>query len=261
MDATAPTSFGPHTGLGYDRFLARLSRAAAVQRYLEIGVARGTVFAQVACRHGIGVDPGFSLDANVAADKTRVSLHQVTSDVFFERLQLRRQLGGRIDLAFLDGMHLFEFLLRDVMNTEAISRRDSILCLHDCLPLAEPMAERDPMQAHARSQGTPYADWWTGDVWKVVPILAKYRPDLTVMPVDCAPTGLVVITGLDPSSRVLKKNYDAIVREFSQMPNDAAGIARMYAAHPLVPAEEALRRLGGRSYLHGRGGFLRRFFG
>ncbi len=261
MDTTAQTLFGPHTGMPYDWFLARLSRAAAVQRYLEIGVARGAVFAQIACRHGIGVDPEFTLDANVAANKTRVSLYQVMSDVFFQHLRLRRHLGGRIDLAFLDGMHLFEFLLRDVMNTEAVSRRDSILCLHDCLPLAEPMAERDPMRAQARSRGTAYADWWTGDVWKVVPILAKYRPDLTVMLVDCAPTGLVVITGLDPSSRVLKRNYEAIVREFSELPNDAAGIARMYEAHPLVPAEEALRRLGGRSYRHGRGGFFRRLFG
>ncbi|SFL61779.1 class I SAM-dependent methyltransferase [Methylorubrum salsuginis] len=261
MDATDQTLFGPHKGLHYEQFLARLSRNAAVERYLEIGVARGAVFAQVACRHGIGVDPEFTLTANIAANKTRVSLYQVMSDVFFRHLRLRRDLGGRIDLAFLDGMHLFEFLLRDVMNTEAISRRDSILCLHDCLPLAAPMAERDPMRAQARSQGTPYANWWTGDVWKVVPILAKYRPDLTVMLVDAAPTGLVVITGLDPSSKVLKKNYDAIVRAFSEMPNDADGIARMYAAHTLVPAEEALRRLSGRSYRHGRGGFLRRLVG
>lgn len=261
MDATAQTLFSPHTGLRYEDFLARLSRNAAVQRYLEIGVARGGVFAQIACRHGIGVDPEFDLSTNVAANKSRVSLYQVMSDVFFDHLKLRRHLGGRIDLAFLDGMHLFEFLLRDFMNTEAISRRDSIICLHDCLPLAEPMVERDPMRAQARSRGTPYAEWWTGDVWKVVPILARYRPDLTLTLVDAAPTGLVVITGLDPSSRVLKKNYESIVRAFSEMPNDAAGIAQMYAAHTLVPAEEALRRLGGRSYTHGRGGFLRRLLG
>ena len=260
-ETTEPTLFGAHEGLAYDAFLARLSRNAAVQRYLEIGVARGVVFAQIACRHGIGVDPDFDLSVNVAANKTRVSFYQLMSDEFFAHLRLRRHLGGRIDLAFLDGMHLFEFLLRDVMNTEAICRRDSIICLHDCLPLAEPMTERDPMRAQARSRGTRYADWWTGDVWKVVPILAKYRPDLTLTLVDAAPTGLVVITGLDPSSRVLAKNYEAILREFSQMPNDAAGLARMYAAHALVPAEDALRRLGGRSYRHGRGGFLRRLLG
>lgn len=260
-ETTAPTLFGPHTGLAYGAFLARLSRNAAVQRYLEIGVAHGGVFAQIACRHGIGVDPEFDLSVNVAANKTRVSLYQVMSDVFFEHLRPRRHLGGRIDLAFLDGMHLFEFLLRDFMNTEAICRRDSIICMHDCLPLAEPMTERDPMRAQARSRGTRYANWWTGDVWKVVPILAKYRPDLTLTLVDAAPTGLVVVTGLDPSSRVLKRNYEAIFREFSDMPNDAASLAQMYAAHTLVPADEALRRLGGRSYAHGRGGFLQRLFG
>ena len=53
---------------------------------------------------------------------------------------------------------------------------------------------------------------------------------------------------------------DAIVEEFSRLPNTAAEIAQVYAEHPIVPAEEALRRLGGRSYAHG-GGWLQRLTG
>ncbi|MEH3119046.1 MAG: class I SAM-dependent methyltransferase [Methylorubrum populi] len=245
------TIAGEHRGEHYSKVLARLSRNAAVRRYLEIGVAFGDIFAGIACRHGIAVDPEFRLKTNVAANKVKVSLFQVMSDVFFEHLNLRRDIGGRLDLAFLDGMHLFEFLLRDFFNTEAICRRDSIVVLHDCLPVAEPMADRDPMRANERGRGTPFENWWTGDVWKVVPILKRYRPDLDVMLVDAAPTGLVVVTGLDPSSRTLKRNYDAIVEEFSGLPNTAAEIAKLYAAQPIVPTEEALRRLGRRSYAHG----------
>lgn len=261
MDDTGQLIAGPHRGRSYMDLLAQLSRAAAVQRYLEVGVAQGWVFSGIACRHGVGVDPEFILKTNVAANKTKVSLYQVMSDTFFEHLNLRRDIGGRVDLAFLDGMHLFEFLLRDFMNTEAICRRDSIIAMHDCLPLNEPMAERDPMVAHERSLGTEQEGWWTGDVWKIVPILKTYRPDLDVMLVDAFPTGLVIVTGLDPSSRVLKRNYPAIFEAFSKMPNDRAAIARMYADHALTPADEALRRLSGRSYTHGRKGILRRLLG
>ncbi|WP_232631972.1 class I SAM-dependent methyltransferase [Methylobacterium sp. Leaf118] len=261
MNASEPLIAGPHQGLAYTELLARLSRAAAVQRYLEVGVAQGEVFGRIACRHAVGVDPEFTLKTNVAANKAKVSLFQVMSDTFFEHLNLRRDIGGRIDLAFLDGMHLFEFLLRDFMNTEAICRRDSIIAMHDCLPLAEPMVERDPMRAEERSLGTPHQGWWTGDVWKVVAILTKYRPDLDVMLVDAAPTGLVIVTGLDPASPVLKRRYPAIVEEFSAIPNDRAGIGRMYAEHRITPAEEALRRLSGRSYTHGRAGVLKRLLG
>ena len=254
------TIAGEHRGEHYGSVLARLSRNAAVQRYLEVGVAFGDIFSGIACRHGIAVDPGFQLKTNIAANKARVSLFQVMSDVFFANLNLRRHVGGRIDLAFLDGMHLFEFLLRDFFNTEAICRRDSIIVMHDCLPVAAPMADRDPMQAGIRARGTPFENWWTGDVWKVIPILKRYRPDLDVMLVDAAPTGLVIVTGLDPSSRTLKTHYDAIVEEFSRLPNTAEEIAQVYAEHPLTSTEEALRRLGGRSFAHG-GGWLQRLRG
>ncbi|CAO4151149.1 class I SAM-dependent methyltransferase [Methylorubrum extorquens] len=254
------TIAGEHQGEYYGTVLARLSRNAAVQRYLEIGVAFGDIFSGIACRHGVAVDPEFQLKTNVAANKVRVSLFQTMSDVFFANLNLRRHVGGRIDLAFLDGMHLFEFLLRDFFNTEAICRRDSIIVMHDCLPVAAPMADRDPMQAGIRGRGTPFENWWTGDVWKIVPILKRYRPDLDVMLVDAAPTGLVIVTGLDPSSRTLKTNYEAIVEEFSRLPNTAAEIAQVYAEYPIVPTTEALRRLGGRSYAH-RGGWLQRLKG
>ncbi len=254
------TIAGEHRGEHYGSVLAKLSRNAAVQRYLEVGVAFGDIFSGIACRHGVAVDPEFQLKTNIAANKARVSLFQVMSDVFFANLNLRRHVGGRIDLAFLDGMHLFEFLLRDFYNTEAICRRDSIIVMHDCLPVAEPMADRDPMQAGIRGHGTPFENWWTGDVWKVIPILKRYRPDLDVMLVDAAPTGLVIVTGLDPSSRTLKTHYEAIVEEFSRLPNTAEEIAQVYAEHPMTSTEEALRRLSGRSYAHG-GGWLQRLRG
>jgi len=38
-------------------------------------------------------------------------------------------------------------------------------------------------------------DFWTGDVWKIVPALIKFRPDLRVFTIACPPTGLTVVCG------------------------------------------------------------------
>src|SRR5258706_5348979 len=43
--------------------------------------------------------------------------------------------------------------------------------------------------------------FWSGDVWKLVPCLKKYRPDLSIHTIASAPTGLPVIRNLDPASR------------------------------------------------------------
>jgi hypothetical protein len=54
--------------------------------------------------------------------------------------------------------------------------------------------------------------WWAGDVWKVVLVLKRYRPDLKIRAFDSAPTGLVVVTGLDPASTALSNAYFDIVQ-------------------------------------------------
>jgi hypothetical protein len=58
---------------------------------------------------------------------------------------------------------------------------------------------------------------WTGDVWKVIPILKKYRPDLRILFLDCPPTGLVAISRLEPQSTILSDSYYQIVDEFREL--------------------------------------------
>jgi hypothetical protein len=55
---------------------------------------------------------------------------------------------------------------------------------------------------------------WTGDVYKVVPVLQKYRPDLTVIQVDTEPTGVAVVFGADATSTALSDAYEEIVGEW-----------------------------------------------
>ena len=57
----------------------------------------------------------------------------MTSDDFFSGPRLGELLGGQtVDMAFVDGMHLFEYALRDFMNLEASAL--ILIAVHDCLP-------------------------------------------------------------------------------------------------------------------------------
>lgn len=229
-----------HGGAHYMEVLAQLSRQRAIKRYLEIGVFRGTAFSRIAADVAIGVDPNFKIDQNIAANKRSVRLFQMGSDAFFRDVDAVAELGGHPDLCFLDGMHLFEYLLRDFYKTERISSRNTVICLHDCLPLNAEMAHRNEAVSYELGSSTPYAQWWTGDVWKIVPLLMKYRPDLRVMLLDAPPTGLVCITNLDPDNTVLEKNYLDIVREFYLMPNDESAILNHYKSAPIIRTGDVL---------------------
>ena len=115
-------------------------------------------------------------------------------------------LGGPVDLAFVDGLHLFEQALRDVANVEHHSNPDGIILIHDCLPIDEATSTRE--------QTTVI---WSGDVWKVVVALRRYRHDLTVTTVDVEPTGLAIVSGLNPDNTVLFDRYDEIVDELRDL--------------------------------------------
>jgi hypothetical protein len=157
------------------------------------------------------VDPNFRLNTDVLGSKQAVLLFSQTSDDFFATNDVHAILGGAIDLAFLDGLHLFEVLLRDFINTEKYCKRCSVVALHDCIPPDRHVARRDEADRTLGSQ-SDHPNWWAGDVWKVAAILLQYRPDLDITFVDAMPTGLVFVTNLDPTSPVLESRYFEICR-------------------------------------------------
>ena len=57
---------------------------------------------------------------------------------------------------------------------------------------------------------------WTGDVYSIIAVLARYRPELTVIPVDTTPTGLLLVLGLDPQNETLADRYHEILAEHRQ---------------------------------------------
>jgi hypothetical protein len=158
----------------------------------------------------------------------RARVFHETSDAFFARQSREQALGEhRLDLSFIDGMHWFEYALRDFMHVEAWSQPDGVVVLHDCLPVLPLWATR---QRRTR--------FWVGDVWKVVSILREHRPELRVKIVATAPSGLCVVRGLDPTSRVLHERLDEIVARYRDLPYPARALEAP-AGFELVPADEA----------------------
>ena len=198
-------------GMDYREFLAKLAKGMGCERYFEVGVNTGSSIRYIDAA-SIGVDPEFRLQFEVVGKKPMLQLYQMTSDDFFAAHDLTKLFGGSFDLAFLDGMHHFEFLLRDFINTEPHAHKDSVVLLHDCFPVNAEMTERERSPRQRKDQ--KYRGLWTGDVWKLIPILKRFRPDLDITCTNCKPTGLAVIGNLDPKNTVLSKNYDAIVKEF-----------------------------------------------
>ncbi|HEX2273123.1 MAG TPA: class I SAM-dependent methyltransferase [Acidimicrobiales bacterium] len=223
--------------LEYYDLLARIHRFLVPRTYVEVGVRNGQSLA-LACEETacVGIDPAMSITFPLPPATT---LFHQTSDDFFATHDLRSVLGGLpVDLAFIDGMHHFEFALRDFVNLERSGERGSVVLVHDCLPLDR--------QTSTRERTT---DVWSGDVWKLVVCLRRYRPDLQVATLDVPPTGMGVVMNLDPRSSALADRFDSLVEEFvplayddvlepdkagplNQVSHDWASVERLLASRP-----------------------------
>jgi hypothetical protein len=174
-------------GPAYREVLQWLHERLRPRVYLEIGVEHG--HSMQLARHSelvIGVDPGPPPSVRPLPASTR--FFQQTSDAFFAAHERSALLGERhVELAFIDGLHQFEVALRDLHSVERWCTPTSLVVMHDCLPVA-------PVAA-ARERRTRF---WVGDTWKAVEYLYVHRPDLEVRVVPAYPSGLVLISNLDP---------------------------------------------------------------
>ncbi len=200
----------------YTTVLKRFHTVFKPQTYLEIGVLNGATLQLAECP-SIGIDPQFRIDRPFLKDKEACLLYQMSSDRFFGRHDPSAILGQPVDMAFLDGMHWFEFLLRDFIHVERHCRRNSIVFMHDCMPTDEHIARRECNDV-TLAEASAHPTWWAGDVWKMLAILKEFRPDLRLQPFNAAPTGLVAVTNLDPCSTVLSERYFAIVERYRSAP-------------------------------------------
>ena len=107
--------------------------------YLEIGCFKDETFNQINIKKKIGVDP-------VSGGNLRM-----TSDHFFNENK------EKFDLIFIDGLHVYEQVIKDIFNSIKVLKENGIILVHDCLP--RKLWYQTP---------TRMSDTWNGDVWKAI---------------------------------------------------------------------------------------------
>lgn len=213
-------------------FLRSLHELLRPETYLEIGVQAGRSLAlALPGTVAIGVDPDPQISVRIKADTI---IHRMTSDEFFADPPFVLPPPPTFDLAFIDGMHLVEFALRDFMGVERLARPDgrTVAVFDDVLPYSANIAGRDPLPGD-----------WAGDVWKIDPVLGSERPDLVTILVDVDPTGVLVVLGLDPDTdHGFDRLYDDIVADLArEIPVPHRILDRLGAVQP-ADALDLIRR-------------------
>ena len=118
--------------------------------YLEIGCDQDQLFSKVDIQNKFGVDP-------VSGGNLRK-----TSDEFF------KANNKKFDLVFIDGLHTYEQVKKDIINSLDCLKENGVVLVHDCMP--------DCMSKQAVPR---YRMTWNGDVWKAIVDL-RHNGDLNI---------------------------------------------------------------------------------
>ncbi len=218
-------------GPNYLSWLRGFHARLAPKTYLEIGVASGGSLAYAGPEtNAVGIDPAFSISHTLAAP-TR--LFRETSDAFFAARDPVALLGGRLDLAFVDGLHTFDQTFRDIVNVARSCHDGSVVLVHDVAPLHEAVARRDRVTR-----------FWTGDVWKVGLMLRGLLPGVGIWTIPTYPSGLMVLKGL-AGQTVDAAALAALQGEVMEKPFPASGaeLAEIIGLRPAT-MEQVLEWLG-----------------
>lgn len=193
-------------GPDYLDWLAWLHQTLAPACYLEIGVETGQSLrlARPPTR-AIGIDPAPQVgDAPFAA---ATEILPLTSQDFLTDSSRATALVGGIDFAFIDGDHRFPTVLADFLELERLMAPGGVIALHDVWPLDELTA------APERASG-----FYAGDGWKLLPCLRAVRPDLDILTIAAAPTGLALVGGFSVRSSLLRDRYPDLCSAFGDLP-------------------------------------------
>lgn len=144
-------------------FLNKLIKDNKYEYYLEIGLGSGKNF------------KGIDIAYKVAIDPYQEASFKMSSDIFFIQNDLT------FDIVFVDGLHLYEQVLKDVENSIKCLNTGGIIVIHDCLP------EKEINQLRERKTSN-----WQGDVWKAIVLLRKEGYKMQLYDIE---TGIVTMTG------------------------------------------------------------------
>lgn len=165
--------------------IKRIIEMNKTKTYLEIGVEFGTVFSKINAERKIAVDPETKISWKRKlmdlSNIFRAKYFNITSDEFFSRYA-DLFVKGKIDTAFVDGLHIYFQSLKDIENCLKYLSEKGIIVVHDCNPQNEASASqnREDVKKFPEARGK-----WNGDVWKAIVHLRSTRPDLNIFTLDC----------------------------------------------------------------------------
>jgi hypothetical protein len=144
--------------------------------YLEVGVDAGVTFFAIEAPVKVAVDPHFKFPLPEPGS--------LPGDVTFFPLESDRYFAGGIDrkfdVAFLDGLHSFEQILKDFINAVDVRSPGGIIVIDDVIPssyhAALPTLDLN-VQFRTRlgiSDGS-----WMGDVYRIVPFIDTFYPQFS----------------------------------------------------------------------------------
>ena len=133
--------------------------------YLEIGVGDGKHYEQIKCFFKTNVDP--VTDCKDQQDTYKV-VNKMTSDDFF------KQNTQLFDIVFIDGLHEYKQVYRDIKNSLQFLQPNGTIVCHDMLPSNE-YSQRDDYLGN---------ETWNGSCWKALAQLRIEETDLSIVTVD-----------------------------------------------------------------------------
>jgi len=142
--------------------------------YLEIGCDRDQLFSRIKLENKIGVDP-----------YSGGNVRKTSDDFFLEN-------NKTFDLVFIDGLHTYAQVKKDILNSVKFLNINGIILVHDCLPntMSKQAVPRYKMQ-------------WNGDVWKAIVDLRQDH-DLDIYTCE-----------MDQGIGIIKKNKNTSVLKLS----------------------------------------------
>jgi hypothetical protein len=218
----------------YLELLRRLHDELQPAGYLEIGVDWGDSLGLSRAR-SVAIDPAPKPRPESLLGKPGLLLYVGASDDFFrEHTRETTLLDAPLDLAFIDGLHEFAQVVRDLEHVERWGHPGTVVAIHDVLP-------RNAWEAaHVFHDG-----FWTGDVWRIVPFLREHRSDLRLWLTEAEPSGMLIVSGLDPTHPGMGRLAEAADAAFPPAGPEYDRLAEAFIADAVaVPAEEVLRALG-----------------
>jgi glycosyltransferase involved in cell wall biosynthesis len=138
-------------------------------KYLEIGVEYGYTFNNTHFVSKTGVDPDPKFD--------NISLIKHTSNDYFKSINQ----NDKFDVIFIDGMHHYDNVKQDFINSLLHLNDNGIIFIDDCIPLNYNEQLITPISHYYENGILKYGEEWTGTVWKFMhELLTNYSDKIKI---------------------------------------------------------------------------------